>query len=192
MGFFELFLLAVGLSMDAFAVSICKGLAMKKADAKGMAICGVWFGGFQALMPLIGFFLGTLFASAIEAIDHWVAFGLLGLIGFNMLKEAFEKGEEGCNCENNDADLSVKTMFVMAVATSIDALAVGISLAMAGNVNIWIAITLIGITTFALSAVGVKVGSIFGSKFEKKAQLAGGIILICLGVKILFEHLGFL
>lgn len=191
MGFFELFLLAVGLSMDAFAVSICKGLAMKKADAKGMATCGVWFGGFQALMPLIGFFLGTLFASAIEAVDHWVAFGLLGLIGFNMLKEAFEKEECGC-CENNDADLSVKTMFVMAVATSIDALAVGISLAMAGNVNIWIAITLIGITTFVLSAVGVKVGSIFGGKFEKKAQLAGGIILICLGVKILFEHLGFL
>lgn len=192
MGFFELFLLAVGLSMDAFAVSICKGLAMKKADGKGMAICGAWFGGFQGLMPLIGFFLGTLFAAAIEAVDHWVAFGLLGIIGFNMLKEAFEKEEEGCGCENNDADLSVKTMFVMAVATSIDALAVGISLAMAGNVNIWIAITLIGVTTFVLSAVGVKVGSIFGSKFEKKAQLAGGIILICLGAKILLEHLGIL
>lgn len=191
MGFLELFLLAVGLSMDAFAVSICKGLAMKKADVKGMAICGSWFGGFQGLMPLIGFFLGTLFASAIEAVDHWVAFGLLGIIGFNMLKEAFEKEECGC-CENNDADLSVKTMFVMAVATSIDALAVGISLAMAGNVNIWIAVILIGITTFILSAVGVKVGSIFGSKFEKKAQLAGGIILICLGVKILLEHLGVL
>ena len=191
MNFFELFLLAVGLSMDAFAVSICKGLAMKKADVKGMAICGSWFGGFQALMPCIGFFLGTLFAAAIEAADHWVAFGLLGIIGFNMLKEAFAKEEE-CECENNDADLSVKTMFVMAVATSIDALAVGISLAMAGNVNIWIAIVLIGITTFVLSAIGVKVGSIFGSKFEKNAQLAGGIILICLGVKILFEHLGFL
>lgn len=192
MGFFELFLLAVGLSMDAFAVSICKGLAMKKADVKGMAICGAWFGGFQGLMPLIGFFLGTLFASTIEAIDHWVAFGLLGIIGFNMLKEAFEKEEDGCGCENNDADLSVKTMFVMAVATSIDALAVGISLAMAGNVNIWVAVALIGITTFILSGVGVKVGSIFGSKFEKKAQFAGGIILICLGMKILFEHLGFL
>ena len=192
MGFFELFLLAVGLSMDAFAVSICKGLAMKKADAKGMVICGTWFGGFQALMPLIGFFLGTLFASTIEAIDHWVAFGLLGLIGFNMLKEAFEKEEDVCGCENNDADLSVKTMFVMAVATSIDALAVGISLAMAGNVNIWLAIILIGITTFVLSAIGVKVGSIFGSKFEKKAQFAGGIILICLGTKILLEHLGVL
>ena len=191
MGFFELFLLAVGLSMDAFAVSICKGLAMKKADVKGMAICGTWFGGFQGLMPFIGFFLGTLFAAAIEAVDHWVAFGLLGIIGFNMLKEAFEKEECEC-CDNNDADLSVKTMFVMAVATSIDALAVGISLAMAGNVNIWIAITLIGITTFILSGVGVKVGSIFGAKFEKKAQLAGGIILICLGLKILLEHLGVL
>lgn len=190
MGFFELFLLAVGLSMDAFAVSICKGLAMKKADAKGMAICGAWFGGFQALMPLIGFFLGALFASAIEAVDHWVAFGLLGIIGFNMLKEAFKK--EDCDCENNDADLSAKTMFVMAVATSIDALAVGISLAMAGNVNIEVAVLLIGITTFVLSAIGVKLGSIFGSRFEKKAQLAGGIILICLGTKILFEHLGFL
>ena len=178
--------------MDAFAVSICKGLAMKKADVKGMAICGAWFGGFQGLMPLIGFFLGTLLASTIEAIDHWVAFGLLGIIGFNMLKEAFEKEEDGCGCENNDADLYVKTMFVMAVATSIDALAVGISLAMAGNVNIWVAIILIGITTFVLSAIGVKVGSIFGSKFEKKAQFAGGIILICLGMKILFEHLGFL
>ena len=192
MGFFELFLLAIGLSMDAFAVSICKGLAMKKADVKGMTICGTWFGGFQALMPLIGFFLGTLFASAIEAIDHWVAFGLLGLIGFNMLKEALVKEEECGFCENNDADLSVKTMFVMAVATSIDALAVGISLAMAGNVNIWIAVILIGITTFVLSATGVKVGSVFGGKFEKKAQLAGGIILICLGIKILLEHLGVL
>ena len=192
MSFLELFLLGVWLSMDAFAVSVCKGLAMKKADAKGMATCGVWFGGFQALMPMIGFFLGTLFASAIVAIDHWVAFGLLAVIGINMLKEVFEKEEEGCCCDNNDADLSVKTMFVMAVATSIDALAVGISLAMAGNVNIWIAITLIGITTFVLSAVGVKVGSVFGGKFEKKAQLAGGIILICLGAKILFEHLGIL
>ena len=189
MGFFELFLLGVGLSMDAFAVSVCKGLAMKKADAKGMATCGVWFGGFQALMPLIGFFLGNLFATAIVTIDHWVAFGLLAVIGINMLKEVFEKEEECCECGNNDADLSVKTMFVMAVATSIDALAVGISLAMAGHVNIWVAITLIGITTFVLSAVGVKVGSIFGGKFEKKAQLAGGIILICLGAKILFEHL---
>ena len=188
MGFGELALLAVGVSMDAFAVSICKGLAMQKADAKGMCVCGVWFGGFQALMPTIGFFLGTLFAAAIEAVDHWVAFGLLGLIGFNMLREAFDKGEE----EHVQADLSVKTMFVMAIATSIDALAVGISLAMAGGVNIVTAATFIGLTTFAFSAVGVKIGSIFGSKFEKKAQLAGGVILILLGVKILLEHLGVL
>ncbi len=190
MGIIELLLLAVGLSMDAFAVSICKGLSMKKADPKAMCTCGVWFGGFQALMPLIGFLLGSLFAAAIEAVDHWVAFGLLAIIGVNMLKEAFSQEEE-CDCGDH-ADLSVKTMFVMAVATSIDALAVGISLAMAGDVNIWIAITLIGITTFALSALGVKIGNIFGSRFEKKAQMAGGIILILLGVKILLEHLGIL
>ena len=192
MGIFELLLLAVGLSMDAFAVSICKGLSMKKADLKSMAICGVWFGGFQALMPLIGFLLGSLFAAAIEAVDHWVAFGLLGIIGFNMLKEAFSQEEECECCQDQGADLSVKTMFVMAVATSIDALAVGISLAMAGDVNIWLAVALIGVITFGMSAVGVKIGNIFGSRFEKKAQMAGGIILILLGAKILFEHLGFL
>lgn len=188
MGFLELFLLAVGLSMDAFAVSICKGLSMKRAGIKEGAICGAWFGGFQALMPLIGFFLGTLFAEAIEAFDHWVAFGLLAIIGINMLKEAFSKEEEeSCGC-----DLSFKTMLVMAVATSIDALAVGISLAMAGNVNIWVAIALIGVTTFVLSGVGVKLGNVFGSRFEKKAQIAGGCILILLGLKILLEHLGVL
>ena len=187
MGFFELMLLAFGLSMDAFAVSICKGLSMKKADLKAMSICGIWFGGFQALMPLIGFLLGSLFAEAIEAIDHWVAFILLGIIGINMLKEAFSKEEE-----EHDADLSPKAMFVMAVATSIDALAVGISLAMAGDVNIVLAVTLVGVITFAMSAMGVKIGNIFGSRFEKKAQLAGGVILILLGAKILLEHLGFL
>ena len=190
MGFAELFLLAVGLSMDAFAVSVCKGLCMKKADLRSMAICGAWFGGFQGFMPLIGFFLGTIFADAIEAIDHWVAFVLLALIGLNMLKEAMEKS---CDCcDANGADLSVKNMFVMAVATSIDALAVGISLAMAGNVNIVAAVLLIGIVTFLLSGVGVKVGNIFGSRFEKKAQLLGGVILILLGTKILLEHLGIL
>ena len=189
MGFAELFLLAVGLSMDAFAVSICKGLSMKKATLKAEMICGAWFGGFQGLMPLIGFFLGTLFAGVIEAFDHWVAFGLLAIIGINMLREAFEKG---CDCEEQDADLSFKTMFVMAVATSIDAMAVGISLAMAGNVNIWTAILLIGVTTFVLSAAGVKIGNVFGSRFEKKAQIAGGVILILLGAKILLEHLGIL
>ena len=190
MGFFELFLLAVGLSMDAFAVSLCKGLTMKKASVKGMASCGIWFGGFQALMPLIGFLLGSLFAEQIVAIDHWVSFILLAAIGANMLKEAFSK-EEDCDCDKN-ADFSVKTMFTMAVATSIDALAVGISLAMAGNVDIWSAVALIGVITCVLSAIGVKIGSIFGDKFEKKAQIAGGVILILLGLKILLEHLGVL
>lgn len=190
MGFFELFLLAVGLSMDAFAVSLCKGLTMKKASVKAMASCGIWFGGFQALMPLIGFLLGSLFAEQIVAIDHWVSFILLAAIGANMLKEAFSKEEE-CDCDKS-ADFSVKTMFTMAVATSIDALAVGISLAMAGNVDIWSAVALIGVITCVLSAIGVKIGSIFGDKFEKKAQIAGGVILILLGLKILLEHLGVL
>ncbi len=189
MGFFELLLLGVGLSMDAFAVSVCKGLSMKEANIKAGVVCGAWFGGFQALMPLIGFFLGTMFAEAIQAFDHWIAFGLLLLIGINMLKEAFSKG---CDCENHDADLSPKTMFVMAIATSIDAMAVGISLAMAGGVNIWLAVLMIGVITFALSALGVKVGNVFGSRFEKKAQMAGGVILILLGTKILLEHLGVL
>lgn len=187
MGFAELLLLAVGLSMDAFAVSVCKGLSMKKATLKAGAICGAWFGGFQALMPVIGFFLAMTFADAIRAFDHWVAFGLLAIIGINMLKEAFSK-ECDC-CEDEDADLSVKAMFVMAVATSIDAMAVGISLAMAGNVNIWLAALCIGVITFAFSAVGVKIGNVFGSRFEKKAQAAGGVILIILGIKILIEHL---
>ncbi len=191
MGIGELLLLALGVSMDAFAVSICKGLAMKRATLKEGLTCGLWFGGFQALMPTVGFFLGTLFAEAIEAIDHWVAFGLLAIIGINMLKEALEK-EDGCCCEEHNADLSPKTMFVMAVATSIDALAVGISLAMAGNVNIWTAAILIGLFTCGMSAMGVKIGNVFGSRFEKKAQLAGGFILILIGLKILLEHLGIL
>ena len=196
MGFVELMLLAVGVSMDAFAVSICKGLAMKKATLKAGLTCGLWFGGFQALMPLLGFFLGTLFAEAIEAVDHWVAFILLGIIGINMLKEAFEKSECEC-CADADADLSPKTMFVMAVATSIDALAVGISLAMAGLSvfgmdGIFAAVTLIGLCTCAFSTAGVKIGNIFGGRFEKKAQIAGGMILILLGTKILLEHLGIL
>ena len=194
MGFGELMLLAVGVSMDAFAVSVCKGLAMKKAGLKAGLTCGLWFGGFQALMPLVGFFLGTLFAGAIGAIDHWVAFILLGIIGFNMLKEAFEK-KDCCCCENADADLSVKTMCIMAVATSIDALAVGISLAMAGLPvfgmgGIFAAVTLIGLCTCTFSTAGVKIGNIFGGRFEKRAQIAGGAILILLGLKILLEHLG--
>ena len=192
MGIGELFLLAVGLSMDAFAVSVCKGLAMKKATLKAEATCGLWFGGFQMLMPVTGFFLGSLFAEAIEAFDHWVAFGLLVIIGINMLKEALEKEDESGDAPEKDADLSVRTMFLMAVATSIDALAVGISLAMVGSVNIWLAAAFIGICTCLLSALGVKIGNVFGSRYEKKAELAGGVILILLGVKILLEHLGVL
>lgn len=188
MGFWELFLLAVGLSMDAFAVSVCKGLAMRKVTLKAQMTCGLWFGGFQALMPFVGFYLGSLFAEAIEAFDHWVAFGLLVLIGCNMLKEALESKDDECP----DCDLSLKTMFILAIATSIDALAVGISLAMAGNVNIIQAVSLIGVTTFLLSAVGVSIGNIFGARYERRAELAGGIILILLGCKILLEHLGVL
>ena len=186
----ELFLIGVGLSMDAFAVAVCRGLAMRKIRWGQALAVGLYFGGFQALMPLIGFFLGTLFAAAIQAVDHWIAFGLLAIIGVNMLKEALSK-EEACDCGGN-ADLSMKTMFIMAVATSIDALAVGISLAMVGNVNIFFAVTLIGICTCLLSMLGVKIGNVFGSRFESKAEIAGGIILIALGVKILLEHLGVL
>ena len=189
MGFGELFLLAVGLSMDAFAVSVCKGLSVKKTGLKESVLCGGWFGGFQALMSLMGYLLGTLFADAIRAFDHWIACGLLVIIGVNMLKEVFEKD---CYCEKNNGDFSVKTMFVMAIATSIDALAVGSSLAMAGNVNIALAVVLIGLTTFLLSGLGVKIGNLFGSRFEKKAQIAGGVILIVLGIKILLEHTGVL
>lgn len=185
MGLLSLLILAVGLSMDAFAVSVCKGLSIRGSSRKASVLCGAWFGGFQALMPLIGFFLGSLFAEAIEAFDHWIAFGLLALIGANMIREALSQEEE-----ETDADLSVRTMFLMAVATSIDALAVGISLAMAGAVNIFAAVALIGITTFVLSAIGVKVGNVFGSRYEKKAEFAGGVILILLGVKILLEHMG--
>ena len=185
MGLLSLLILSVGLSMDAFAVSVCKGLSIRGSSRKASVLCGAWFGGFQALMPLIGFFLGSLFAEAIESFDHWIAFGLLVLIGANMIREALSQEEE-----ETDADLSVKTMFLMAVATSIDALAAGISLAMAGDVNIFAAVALIGITTFVLSAIGVKVGNVFGSRYEKKAEFAGGVILILLGVKILLEHLG--
>lgn len=188
MGIVELLLLAVGLSMDAFAVSVCKGLSVPKVTVQNELSCGIWFGGFQALMPLIGYYLGTLFAGAIEAFDHWVAFILLGLIGVNMLREAFSKGE----AETDNGDFSVKTMLLMAIATSIDALAVGISLAMVGDVHIFSAVAMIGVITFLLSALGVKVGSVFGSRFEKKAEAVGGIILILLGLRILLEHTGIL
>ena len=189
MGFVELLLLAVGVSMDALAVAICKGLSIRKLKLRHALIVGAWFGVFQALMPTLGWLLGSAFSDLITAVDHWIAFLLLAVIGVNMLREAFSREEEE---EGSVADLSVRTMFTMAVATSIDALAVGISLAMAGGVNILGAVILIGVTTFALSAVGVKVGSVFGSRFEKKAEAMGGVILIALGVKILLEHLGVL
>lgn len=187
MGFWELLLLGMGLSMDAFAVSVCKGLAVQRVDGKTALVCGAWFGFFQALMPVLGFFLGRLFADAIEAVDHWVAFGLLSIVGINMVKEALEEGQS-----NADPDLSLRAMLPLAVATSIDALAVGVSLAMTAGVNIWTAVALIGVTTFLLSAAGTAVGGVFGRKFEKKAELLGGITLIALGVKILLENLGVL
>ena len=184
MGIAELIILAFGLAMDAFAVSICKGLAMKKTGFKECAIVGLWFGGFQAAMPLIGYFLGKAFEKYITSLDHWIAFILLGLIGAMMIKESFEKDEDEA-----DASLSVKTMVVMAIATSIDALAVGISFGVLPDVNITAAVSLIGIITLALCMVGVKVGNIFGAKYKSKAEFAGGIILVLLGTKILIEHL---
>lgn len=184
MDFLSLFILAVGLSMDAFAVSVCKGLAMSKITFKKAAICGIWFGGFQALMPLIGYFLGIQFKDYITSIDHWVAFILLCIIGINMIREALSKDEEEPN-----ASLDVKTMFMMAVATSIDALAVGVTFAFLPDTNIWAAISFIGIITFILSMIGVKIGNIFGTKYKSKAEFAGGLILIILGLKILLEHI---
>lgn len=191
MNLITLFTLAVGLSMDAFAVAICKGLAMKKITVGKAAIVGLWFGGFQGLMPLVGYFLGVQFEDKITSIDHWIAFVLLGLIGLNMIREALFGEEEGCSSCEEDADLSVKSMFVLAVATSIDALAIGVTFAFL-KVNIWSAISFIGVITFLFSMVGVKVGNVFGVRYKSKAELAGGIILILLGVKILLEHLGIL
>ena len=182
----ELFVIAVGLSMDAFAVSVCKGLAMPKMNWKGALLVGLYFGGFQAAMPLFGYFLGSSFSLAIRAYDHWVAFILLAVIGANMIKESFSKDEE---CPN--ADLDVKNMVLLAIATSIDALAVGITFAFL-HVQIVPAITFIGVTTFILSVIGVKIGNLFGAKYKSYAEIAGGIVLILLGTKILLEHLGFL
>ena len=183
MDLLTLLTLAVGLAMDAFAVSICKGLAMREKVLKKGVIVGLWFGGFQALMPTIGFFLGTQFKDQITSIDHWIAFVLLGLIGINMVKEALSNDEEQA-----DDSIAVKEMFMLAVATSIDALAVGITFAFL-NVHIVSAAAMIGVCTFLISFAGVKIGNIFGTKYKSKAVLAGGIILILLGFKILFEHL---
>ncbi len=186
MGLIELFLIAVGLSMDAFAVSVCKGLAMPKCTFKKAAIVGLWFGGFQALMPAIGYVLGAQFQEAIASIDHWIAFVLLALIGGNMIHEALDNDEEEA-----DASLDVKTMFLLAVATSIDALAIGITFAFL-KVNIIPAVCFIGIVTFIISFAGVKIGNVFGARYKNKAEIVGGVILILLGLKILLEHLGFL
>ena len=227
MGLLELFILAIGLSMDAFAVSICKGLALPKINLKSAGIVGLWFGAFQALMPLIGYLLGVNFRSYIVSIDHWIAFVLLALIGANMIKEALsdddeeeeaeirnlkrgpEEGTIGvCSLDSCSISptgqvalsrkdngikeiLGFKTMFLLAVATSIDALAMGITFAFL-NVNIIPAISFIGVVTFTCSAIGVKIGNIFGLKYKSKAEIAGGVILILLGCKILIEHLGIL
>ncbi len=184
MSLFSLFIIAVGLSMDAFAVSICKGLAMDKINLKKAGIVGLWFGGFQAFMPCLGYLLGSQFEASITAIDHWIAFILLGLIGISMIKEALSKEEDEAN-----SSLDCKTMFLLAVATSIDALAVGVTFAFL-KVEIIPAVAFIGSITFIFSAIGVKVGNVFGVKYKSKAEFAGGIILILMGIKILLEHLG--
>lgn len=183
MSLFTLFVTAVGLSMDAFAVAVCKGLAMKKLSVKKALIIALWFGGFQALMPTLGYLLGTGFESYVTAIDHWIAFVLLGLIGANMIKEALSREEENAS----DA-VDIKTMFLLAVATSIDALAVGVTYAFL-QVQIIPAVTFIGVITFALSLAGVKIGNVFGLRFKAKAEISGGVILILMGIKILLEHL---
>lgn len=186
MGIIELFLIAVGLSMDAFAVSVCKGLAMKKCTWTKAGIVGLYFGIFQAGMPLLGYALGVQFSHVITSIDHWIAFVLLGIIGLNMIKEWREDGEE---CGMEEDSLKVKEMLVLAVATSIDALAVGITFAFL-QVDIIPAVAFIGVTTFLLSVGGAKIGNVFGAKYKSKAELAGGLILILMGIKILLEHLG--
>lgn len=186
MKLYEILLLAVGLSMDAFAVSVCKGLALgKNATVSKMCIVGLWFGAFQALMPVLGYFLGSAFASLIGSFDKYIAFGLLSLIGANMIKEALSKEEK----DKESASLAFSAMLIMALATSIDALAVGVSFAFL-EVNIIFSALVIGITTFTLSFAGVKVGGLFGTRYKSKAELAGGVILILLGIKFLLEGLG--
>lgn len=179
----EVLIIAVGVSMDAFAVSICKGLSVGRVHPRHVLSAGLWFGGFQALMPLIGYFLGVSFTEFVSNVDHWIAFVLLGIIGGNMLKESFHR-DEACEV---DPDFSFKTMLTMAVATSIDALAIGVSLAFL-KVNIWQAVVLIGLTTGAFSAVGILIGNLFGCRYKSKAEFVGGFILVAMGVKILLEH----
>ena len=189
--FFTLLLMGVGLSMDAFAVSICKGLSMRKVNKKQCLVIGLFFGGFQALMPFIGWVLGSQFEQYITSIDHWIAFILLGFIGGKMVVEAIREKDEAVEVGKMDPPLDLKEMFILAIATSIDALAVGITFAFL-QVPIVEAISVIGITTFVISVIGVYVGNFFGNRYKKKAELAGGIILILIGLKILLEHLGIL
>ncbi|MGN0633789.1 MAG: manganese efflux pump MntP family protein [Oscillospiraceae bacterium] len=185
MGILELFILAVGLSMDAFAVSICKGLSLGSIKFKHMVTAGLWFGGFQALMPVIGYLLGSNFADMVSKYAHWIAFALLVFIGGNMIKEAVCDDEE----ESADASMSPKSMFLLAIATSIDALAVGVTFAFL-QVAIIAAVSFIGAVTFIFSAAGVKIGSLFGTKYKSKAEICGGVILILLGIKIVLEGVG--
>lgn len=189
--FFTLLLMGAGLSMDAFAVSICKGLSMRKVNKKQCLVIGLFFGGFQALMPFIGWVLGSQFEQYITSIDHWIAFILLGFIGGKMVVEAIREKDEAVEVGKMDPPLDLKEMFILAIATSIDALAVGITFAFL-QVPIVEAVSIIGITTFVISVIGVYVGNFFGNRYKKKAELAGGMILILIGVKILLEHLGIL
>ncbi|MFA6710561.1 MAG: manganese efflux pump MntP family protein [Candidatus Methanomethylophilaceae archaeon] len=180
-----IFLIAVGLSMDAFAVAICKGLAVGKVTLRNILTVGIWFGGFQAVMPVLGYYLGVQFKDSITAVDHWIAFILLVVIGVNMIRESLSDDDERV-----DSSTGIRTMLVLAVATSIDALAIGISFAFL-DVDIFFSAVLIGVTTFVLSVVGMIIGSTFGAKYKSKAEFVGGVILIVLGTKIFLEHLGF-
>ncbi|MEA5051182.1 MAG: manganese efflux pump MntP family protein [Oscillospiraceae bacterium] len=188
MGFFELFMIAVALSMDAFAVAMCKGLAMQKLNYRNAAVISLYFGGFQALMPLLGYYLGARFESYIANVDHYIAFGLLAFIGGRMIREALAEEQTCGSCGDR---LDHRELLLLAVATSIDALAVGITFAFL-SVDIAPAVALIGAVTFALSFAGVAVGNRFGARYQKKAEIAGGVILILIGLKILLEHLGVL
>ena len=189
MGMVELLLIAVGLAMDAFAVSVCKGLAMRKVNPRQAVVIGTFFGGFQALMPLIGWLLGNRFEKYIKGIDHWIAFILLGIIGGKMLVEALKEDDEEEEVKCNDGHLDIKEMFILAIATSIDALAVGITFAFL-DYPVAEAVTIIGVTTFIISVAGVYIGNFFGSRYKKRAEIVGGIILVLIGCKILLEHLG--
>lgn len=186
MEYLSVLLIAVGLAMDAFAVAICKGLAMRKPGLKAILVIGLWFGFFQAVMPVIGYLLGSSFYSYISEYDHWIAFALLALIGVNMIREALSGEEEGV-----DDSIGFRMMLILAIATSIDALAVGISLAMTGD-DIFQSAVMIGVVTFLISAAGVKMGSLVGDRFGSRAELLGGVILILIGLRILLDHLGIL